>query len=198
MKKNIKRSQSYEDNLEKIGNSVDNIKIINSFVSKEDCKKFINYTKDIDESVAPTQFDEKMNPVSWNSSFKMPNINEFTKYKIIVRSIVEKEYDIKVKNKSFGSIVRWDAGSKMAMHSDDTYTLRKDGTGVTENHHMSGLIYLNDDYEGGEIEFPQQKISIKPKTGDLIIFPGNINYPHEVKVITFGSRYTIPFWFEFN
>jgi hypothetical protein len=198
MNNNIERSQSYKNNLIKIGNETNNIKIINKFISEDDCKKFINFTKNIDGSVAPTQFDDKMNPISWNTSFKIKNINEFDKYKIIVKSIVEKEYEIKIKNKSFGSIVRWDVGSKMAMHSDDIYTLRNDGTGITEKHHMSGLIYLNDSYDGGEIYFSKQNLLIKPKTGDLLIFPGNINYPHEVKVITSGSRYTVPLWFEFD
>ena len=60
--------------------------------------------------------------------------------------------------------------------------------------HLACLIYLNDDYEGGEIYFPRQDISIKPKAGTLITFPGSLHYIHGVNKITSGTRYTITEW----
>lgn len=39
--------------------------------------------------------------------------------------------------------------------------------------HISNLLYLNDDYLGGELYFPYHDIKIKPKAGMLISFPGN-------------------------
>jgi hypothetical protein len=60
--------------------------------------------------------------------------------------------------------------------------------------HMSVLIYLNDNYEGGEIVFPKQNIKIKPKSGMLIAFPGNEMYPHLVEPCYGDLRYTISLW----
>ncbi len=34
-------------------------------------------------------------------------------------------------------------------------------------------VYLNDDYEGGKIEFPDYNISIKPPAGSAIVFPSD-------------------------
>lgn len=51
------------------------------------------------------------------------------------------------------------------------------------------IIYLNDDYVGGEIAFRDLDIIYKPNKGDIIFFNGEIT--HEVKEITEGYRYTI-------
>jgi hypothetical protein len=60
--------------------------------------------------------------------------------------------------------------------------------------HMSILIYLNDNYEGGEIVFPKQDLTIKPKSGMLIAFPGNIMYPHLVQPSYGDLRYALSLW----
>ena len=49
------------------------------------------------------------------------------------------------------------------------------------------LLFLNDDYEGGE--FIISDIEYNPKQGSAIIFPSNFMFPHEVKTIKKGTRY---------
>ena len=39
--------------------------------------------------------------------------------------------------------------------------------------HISNLLYLNDDYDGGELYFPYHDFKIKPEPGMLVSFPGN-------------------------
>ena len=51
-------------------------------------------------------------------------------------------------------------------------------------------IYLNDDYQGGELIFNNLRHSIRPKAGQLILFPSGIEYKHEVSQISGGSRYS--------
>jgi hypothetical protein len=36
---------------------------------------------------------------------------------------------------------------------------------------------------------------IKPKKGDLIIFPGKMHYANELFAVLSGTRYTLPIWF---
>ena len=60
---------------------------------------------------------------------------------------------------------------------------------------LSTVMYLNDDYEGGEIEFVQSKIKISPAAGSIIFFPSNFLYVHEVYPITKGYRYSMPHWY---
>lgn len=52
---------------------------------------------------------------------------------------------------------------------------------------------LNEDFEGGEfIMFRNYKI--KFKQGDIIIFPSNFMFPHKVKPVTKGIRYSFVNW----
>lgn len=60
---------------------------------------------------------------------------------------------------------------------------------------LSTVMYLNDDYEGGEIEFVNSNVKIKPPAGSVIFFPSNFLYVHEVHPIKSGFRYSLPHWF---
>jgi Rps23 Pro-64 3,4-dihydroxylase Tpa1-like proline 4-hydroxylase len=60
---------------------------------------------------------------------------------------------------------------------------------------LSALLYLNDDYEGGNIRFPHAGIDIKPEAGSLLFFPSNFVYVHEVDAVTSGTRYSLPNWY---
>jgi predicted 2-oxoglutarate/Fe(II)-dependent dioxygenase YbiX len=73
-----------------------------------------------------------------------------------------------------------------------------DDEGITIYNHIASILYLNDDYSGGELCFLDRGICLSPKAGDLIVFPGNKNYKHEVSLITSGERYTIPLWSRFE
>lgn len=61
---------------------------------------------------------------------------------------------------------------------------------------FTSIIYLNDDYEGGELYFPQHNyFEIKPKLGTMLIFSGTIENMHGIKKILSGTRYThVTFW----
>ena len=50
-------------------------------------------------------------------------------------------------------------------------------------------MYLNDNYEGGEIEFPNQKVKIKPEAGSILIFPSMNPYIHESKPTSKNEKY---------
>lgn len=56
---------------------------------------------------------------------------------------------------------------------------------------FSGLSFtcpLNDTYLGGELYFPRQNVTYKPKKGELVVFPGGITHPHRVNSVTDGER----------
>lgn len=60
---------------------------------------------------------------------------------------------------------------------------------------LSTVAYLNDNYVGGEIYFPQVNITIKPESGSIIFFPSNFVFTHTVKPIEDGYRYAVPQWY---
>ena len=59
---------------------------------------------------------------------------------------------------------------------------------------ISALCYLNDDYEGGELEFPNFGVKIKPQAGMMILFPSNFAYSHIAHPVSQGTKYTMVTW----
>jgi hypothetical protein len=64
--------------------------------------------------------------------------------------------------------------------------------GPAYNCTVSAVIYINEDYEGGEIEFPRLDNYIhKPKVGDIAIFPSNYIYEHASLPMKSGTKYCV-------
>jgi hypothetical protein len=95
------------------------------------------------------------------------------------------------------AIVRWLPGQLQMPHADKELH-EGDDAGKPNDfpwYDIAGLFYLNNDYEGGELYFPNQGIQFKPKAGGAYFFPGDMNYVHGVTEINSGIRYVIPFFF---
>ena len=59
------------------------------------------------------------------------------------------------------------------------------------------LVYLNDNFSGGETEFyPHQQV-IHPKTGRVLVFPCVWTYPHAGLPITTGTKYILTTYFHY-
>ena len=61
---------------------------------------------------------------------------------------------------------------------------------------VSFLFYLNDQYGGGELEFYDLGLTIKPKKGMMIAFPSYKEFAHMVHPVTWGNRYSLVCWVE--
>ena len=59
---------------------------------------------------------------------------------------------------------------------------------------LSVMIFLNDDYEGGNIRFPYQKVDYKPTKGDVLVFDCGALHPYSCDKITKGKKYVINTW----
>lgn len=96
--------------------------------------------------------------------------------------------------------------SEVDVQSDEGYSLLEYGPGgyytehvdrgVGNNRILSGLVYMNDDYEGGEINFSRQQYSIKPKAGSVVLFPSLHTHIHACLPVTSGTKYAIVTWFK--
>ena len=71
--------------------------------------------------------------------------------------------------------------------------------GPAYNCTVSAVIYLNDDYEGGEINFPRlDNFTYKPKVGDIAVFPSNYIYEHAAMPIKSGTKYCVVIMTDIN
>ncbi|MEY4615078.1 MAG: Synechococcus phage, partial [Pseudomonadota bacterium] len=60
---------------------------------------------------------------------------------------------------------------------------------------VSGLIYVNDDYSGGEIEFDRFNLKIKPEAGTVLLFPSNFIYTHQSHPVSAGVKFAVVVFF---
>jgi hypothetical protein len=104
-------------------------------------------------------------------------------------SLIEKDY-----LDSYGITCDW----------HDSYGILKYGEGQFFSNHIddhkdyhrrvSTVYYMNDNYKGGEINFPRFEITFKPKANQMIVFPSNYVYNHSVSPVIEGNRYAVVSW----
>lgn len=106
-------------------------------------------------------------------------------------NFINKNMDIKTM--FYGAMFK---GAKNSLHVDNYFEINNENT-LRENSKddWSGLLYLNNDYEGGELEFTGENLIIKPKIGTFIFFQGNHNLPHKVNEVLNGKRNAIVSFF---
>ena len=181
------KDEIYLANVAKIGNSSDNIQYIENVLSKEEHEILLEYTKNANCWI-------KQPWIVWTiPSQGLPeNILEILKkiFQVVYKKSTDL-YDVDI-NPFLSSelyLIKFVEGFHLSPHVD---------TESAELNHIASIYYINDDYEGGEISFPDHNLRIKPKPNSLIFFPGNENYEHEVTKILSGDRYSSSMWFQFT
>jgi len=182
--------------IEKISND---IFIIKNFISKETCK-FISQS--FKKNLIETDRDFIMGGPSSNGFSALNWVGEYNQnlnFNIsvdilngvtsLMSNVLSYKFNKKIKCKQcfYGVMM---PGSNNDLHMDN-YLIKKDGSIVPRENNsndISGLLYFNDDYTGGMLEFPNQGLSIKPEIGSFIFFIGDQNKPHLVTEIESGSR----------
>ena len=85
---------------------------------------------------------------------------------------------------------KYEVGNMMREHYDHIHSIfdgKMKGVPI-----VSIVANLNEDYEGAEFYCRGKEIPLK--TGDILLFPSNFMYPHEVKEATKGTRYSFVSW----
>jgi hypothetical protein len=82
-------------------------------------------------------------------------------------------------------------------------SIQRQYEGVSLSYHVDSLsnpavvfanvVYVNDDFTGGELHFPEIDVTYTPRKGALIVFPSSDEYLHGVKPVGAGpTRYALP------
>jgi hypothetical protein len=166
-----------------LGNSVNNIQVTENILSKEEHKELLDYVTSIDHwKVQP--WGVKVLPPQ-----EMPK--EIAKMLDKVFMLAHKKcielYDVKLYPFENGRIplVKFEKNYKMNEHADTTGD-------------FAAIYYINDDYDGGEINFMDHNLMIKPKSNSFVTFPSNADYWHEVLENTGKERYSATHWFKYH
>lgn len=89
-----------------------------------------------------------------------------------------------------GSIHRMLPGQEMFIHADFPEI-----DNVQEDYILCNAAIYHNDFDGGELFYPEIGIEYKPKPGDLVMHPGTTKYRHGVKeVLGNKTRYMSNTW----
>ena len=174
----------------------ENIIYIEDFISKEDLTLFTNEIKNnsyIEDHQHPVHLALKVGSnkeivdLWFNYIEKLKLMLESNNRKIKITSTGQIDF---TKYRDFPLDISDSLSSKYLMlpHQDDaSYDLEEDEKGPTFVSHGI-VIFITDDFDGGEIVYVNKGISIKPKAGSLLVHPGDIEYSHAVNKFSNGER----------
>lgn len=186
------------------GQSNNNIKVINNFIDLVDLKIIQNFLPTINEwmDAGENQYDENgvciYDASYWSNRQCSGDIlqrinvevyNIVDKYIHKMKLFLENEFKVELSTRP-PVIIKWKPGMEQQPHADKQTNDGKPNPFPTYD--INSLFYYNDEFEGGELYYPEHDMIIKPKPGLAVAHPGDIFYLHGVKKIISGLRYTTP------
>lgn len=171
---------------------------VENFLPKETVDQYVHFVDHTDRW--EQNGDGIWNSRSLNLGSMPENIREsMLDYRIRVKNKIQEHFS--ASNPLYSDIfqfVRWRVGDELwPPHADSEST---NGTPHPFPYrHFAAITYLNNDFEGGRISFPNfDNYCPDIKPGMLVAFPGTLEYLHGVSKVTSGMRYTIASFFTFN
>lgn len=170
-----------------------NIFVFKNFIKKEYALELIDLAVNAtNEEWSKYNYTDRNEYDEWDDRILiLDSCNNFDEYKRqIVFNLfnkIKKEVDI-ILNKDiyeytgFNTIYRAVSGQLMKTHSD---------SGLGPRFKYGIVLYLNDDYEGGEIFYPNVGVEFKPDAYSLVLHPAHEAYRHGVKEVFNGTRYSM-------
>lgn len=138
--------------------------------------------------------DLKMSPVHWD--YLTPEFedirNVYNETDVILKQCLkdyEARFNFKMEYMEAINFIKYEVGQHFQVHSDD---------GFSYSCTVSTIAYFNDNYEGGELWFPNLNIKFKPAKGDIVFFPSNYIYSHAALAVTDGTKYSAVTMFDYN
>jgi hypothetical protein len=160
---------------------VSEIKIISNFMPDEEIDKTIALINNSKTYAFKNNPEARIVPLRESEKEATALVKKYAN-KLLAEQPVQPLYSVE------GFLSLWPTGAFADVHKDNHYGF--------EYLSHTALVYINDDYEGGEIYFPNFDFEYKPKRGDAILFPCNRDeFMHGVKEVTKGNRYTIAIWY---
>ena len=178
------------------------IKVYNDVISQEFCDEIISEYSG-EDWIPGTINDFKITEYRKCDVVYLSNKKIIKKNQEKRKKIDDKIFDIfdKMMEKYFEEFdslkyinVEGDTGYMLLRYNTDDYVCEHVDTHSGQHRTLSCSLILNDDYEGGEISFFNNKYKPMLMRGDLLIFPSGFAYPHQVLPVKSGIRYSIVTW----
>lgn len=172
------------------------MKVVNEFLMQKDVDYILNNIKNVEN------WDEAGGKFWSNKTLSLSTILGKYQNILLVNKILDIKNNIKKqiiekykldKNIYIDTIqiARWYPNTSLPAHTDNE--VGEGGNESFQHRDFAALIYLNDNFSGGNTFYPELNIEIKPKVGSLVIHPCDML--HGISEIEDNTRYTInSFW----
>jgi predicted 2-oxoglutarate/Fe(II)-dependent dioxygenase YbiX len=119
-------------------------------------------------------------------------------YSRLITNVINPSYNFEIDSSETPGLLKYEKGGHYLPHVDgmEQWTTPT-GEVIWRKIHdrdLSTVIFLNNNFVGGEFVFPDFRISITPEPGMLICFPSNQYYSHGVCPVKTGVRYSLVNW----
>lgn len=186
------------------GKEINNIKVYKNFVELEDLRIIQKFLPTISEwmDAGENQYAEdgtctydasywSDRQCSWDilERINIDIYNIIEKYIQKMKKCLEDSFKVELSTRP-PVIIKWRPGMEQRPHADKQMNDGRPNPFPTYD--INSLIYYNDNFEGGELYYPDYDLIVKPEPGLAVAHPGDINYLHGVKRIISGERYTTP------
>lgn len=98
-------------------------------------------------------------------------------------------YNIQMNYWEAMNFIRYGEGQHFQEHADHGYSYYCT---------LSMVGYLNDDYEEGGLNFGKLGLDIKPRAGDLYLFPSTYLFSHRAMPVKSGIKYSVVTMLDYN
>ena len=170
-----------------------------NIVSNELCDKIIDYCNNVKPLKTSTYSNHNGKVDGSDERVKMDDgtfvngeqyYNEIKEcFMLALRKYCEKHKDVTCQRHTDFRLNKYSEGGFMSRHIDNIHHSHGQQYGFPQ---LTSLLMLNDNYEGGDFIVADNEF--KTKKGSAIVFPSNFMFPHEVKKIEKGTRYSIVTW----
>lgn len=177
-----------------------------NFLTFEECDKIIR----LSEPILEESMVFKNNDNEYDKSFRISHQTWLNDYNDpVVKKISLKTSELvkkPVENQELLQVVKYNPGGFFKGHYDPCFGSDCESMEINGGPRLATLIiYLNDDFEGGETYFPIINKIIKPKKGKAVLFyntdeKGNLIYEsfHSGNKITNGVKWICNKWVRIN
>ena len=183
----------------------DELLVVREFLSREQCSELIELARRLrsEEAEISVARDGERGLLRRRSARRITTtIKTFERPEafttIVARGLrehVEPRYGVRIEWFEWPDVLLYRPGGHYDLHTDAD--LRDPETGrwrrVTDRD-FSLLIYLNDDFTGGNLELPDRGETVRPQAGMLVAFPSDHRFSHAALPVESGNRYVIVSW----
>lgn len=189
-----------------VDETIDNLLVVKDFISPEEVAEFMEIINTTDEAEWKLEYFRNLKPFCLEKFGRddVENLVAEGKFEITQnwedKNLKISSYEI-ARNVSqrLATLVE-KTGENMVLADLQTFQRMQEGVELkahTDQHtdpsiRYATIVYLNEDYLGGEIFFTNKDLELRPKPGSLLIFPGNDEFNHGVKHVQEGPiRYVL-------